>query len=582
VFTTGHTELVSGFDLRNNTLALAELFQNVRPGQDGAPLIAFSVVSDYAAGDPNFGNRSGVSLGDALFVSSSTGTVSLTMDYPGNHTVRLIARTGTGPAERTRPVELLSWTVRVQEPGAFGLRQGHPDGCGQEYVDELQAQINRVLRERAPRDDRHDANTTIVLPGINTSRCSFSEIFDHPATDGAGDPQVAFRVAVEHHGNGSAASLGDDPFNTDKGRLSLSLKQHGKFVVKLQATTARPDGVLAVLNLTSVALDVRHPDTYDNSTGADRSCSGHGQVTEDGSSAAPLVQNDRYTCICNDSWTGVDCEVPPPTAASAANAYDSGTTVGSILGAIVFIMLAALIAFRVQLYRLKHRPVDVTAMQQKVMEDLGLAAATNFGQNEVGITLAFDRCPVDAATAALPDRFKRELIAALAKAAPQLKAALRTVKLTSAGAKSVRVLAVMPKSGGLDDGPAAKNVEMLARKAAKGKLAAAGFNLVDASVAVPQRVPREINRSTLTRVRLLGEGAFGEVHQYQLEEKGSAMSFFVAAKSIKAGAAGAEEARSDLMREATLGALLAHRNVITVVGICTTPRDVPALLLLVF
>jgi len=60
------------------------------------------------------------------------------------------------------------------------------------------------------------------------------------------------------------------------------------------------------------------------------------------------------------------------------------------------------------------------------------------------------------------------------------------------------------------------------------------------------------------------------------------LAFFVAAKSIKAGAAGAEEARSTLMREAALGALLVHRNVVATVGICTTPRDVPALLLLAF
>ena len=168
-FTTGHTAIAPGFDLSNGT-ALADLFENVRPGQDGRDLVAFSVVSNYAAGDPQFGERQGVSLGDALFVSLSTGTMSLKMDNPGNHTVSLIARTGAGPAEHTAPVVVLSWTVRVELPGTFGLRQDGPGGCGEQYMAELQGLITEVLRERAPRDDRHDVDTTVVLPGINTKR----------------------------------------------------------------------------------------------------------------------------------------------------------------------------------------------------------------------------------------------------------------------------------------------------------------------------------------------------------------------------------------------------------------------------
>ena len=47
----------------------------------------------------------------------------------------------------------------------------------------------------------------------------------------------------------------------------------------------------------------------------------------------------------------------------------------------------------------------------------------------------------------------------------------------------------------------------------------------------------------------LGEGAFGEVHQYQLKEK-SMPSFFVAAKSIKRrSSSGSAETRDALLRE---------------------------------
>ena len=60
------------------------------------------------------------------------------------------------------------------------------------------------------------------------------------------------------------------------------------------------------------------------------------------------------------------------------------------------------------------------------------------------------------------------------------------------------------------------------------------------------------------------------------------VAFDVAAKSIKAGADGAADARQALMREAALGAVLDHRNAVATVGVVTVPRDVPPLLLLAY
>jgi len=188
------------------------------------------------------------------------------MDNPGNHTVSLIARTGAGPAEHTAPVVVLSWAVQVEEPGVFGLRQDGPNGCGERYIDELQAVITEVLRERAPRDDRHDVDTTVVLPGINTTRCDFSDIFEHAATDDAGEPQISFGVVVEDRDTNAPASLGDAPFYTDTGRVLLALNREGRFRVKLQAFTARRRDGRKTLNLTAMTLEVRLPDTYDPGT----------------------------------------------------------------------------------------------------------------------------------------------------------------------------------------------------------------------------------------------------------------------------------------------------------------------------
>ena len=574
-FNTGASRIVPGFNV--SATNLTDLFENAAKDVNGRDIILFVVESDYIANSDQYNRPSSASLGDDLFVTSSSGKMSLHMDYPGTHTVSLFAHTSRDVEEYTRPVMVLSWTVQVDVPGTFGLRtdfEAADKTCGRQHIDELQQRITDDMIRLAP-NDRHDVNTVVTVPGINTTLCSFSEIFSHAATNEDGASQVSFGVAVEGWDTHATASLGDYPFYTDEGRVSLALEQEGRFRVKLQAFSPRLDGLglQGPLYLTEMLLDVRLPDTHG------QTCSGHGEVAEDEDrDGAPLVQNDKYRCICNDSWTGNDCETPPPLASASASTKDTGITVGAILGAVVVLMLAALIAFRIQVYRLRHRPIDVSDMQADVMRGLGLAATTNIGISEFGITLVFAETPGEVTV-----QFKAELDMMLRKAVPQIRQVLPRAKITAptGGTSSKQVLVVMQKVKAAAS-IAETVVEQLLRKAGKSRLAVGRRTVVDAMVAVPQRVPREIPRSVLTRIQVLGQGAFGVVHQYQLEEKGSAMSYFVAAKSIKASAAGAEEARSDLMREATLGALLAHRNVVATIGICTAPRDVPALLLLAF
>jgi len=161
-------------------------------------------------------------------------------------------------------------------------------------------------------------NTTVELPGIDTTRCNFSTIFANAATDDAtGTPQISFGVMVEDRDTNATADLGNAPFSTDTGRVLLQLQKEGSFRAKLQAFTGRSDG-RQMLNLTEMLLDVRLPDTYDSVTRVKRGCSGHGVVTEDvGSGGRPVRQNDVYECICNGTWTGHDCAnemVPDPAS----------------------------------------------------------------------------------------------------------------------------------------------------------------------------------------------------------------------------------------------------------------------------
>ena len=59
------------------------------------------------------------------------------------------------------------------------------------------------------------------------------------------------------------------------------------------------------------------------------------------------------------------------------------------------------------------------------------------------------------------------------------------------------------------------------------------------------------------------------------------LPFPVAVKTLKATADNTVSGREALLKEAALMALFDHRNVVALVGVCTVPRDVPALVLMV-
>ena len=103
----------------------------------------------------------------------------------------------------------------------------------------------------------------------------------------------------------------------------------------------------------------RLPDTYDKVTREKRGCSGHGAVTEDlGSGGRPVLQNDVYNCGCTGSWTGPDCADP---------VVDSAKTIEITFGAVAALAIAIGLAL---VYRLRHRPEDVSATHEALMQSL--------------------------------------------------------------------------------------------------------------------------------------------------------------------------------------------------------------------
>jgi len=78
--------------------------------------------------------------------------------------------------------------------------------------------------------------------------------------------------------------------------------------------------------------------------------------------------DSRYTCDCaGTDFAGDNCDV------SAAS--ELALILGAGLGAVLCSIMIALAATRLQLYRLKHRPVDMGAVRGDVLAGLGIGAA---------------------------------------------------------------------------------------------------------------------------------------------------------------------------------------------------------------
>ena len=291
-----------------------------------------------------------------------------------------------------------------------------------------------------------------------------------------------------------------------------------------------------------------------------------------------------YGCVCQGAWEGANCRYSTiPAAAPTSSTTNITLFVMAGFIAVGFVVFFILVPCRVQAYRLNHRPEDTTAMQAKVMEHLGLAAGTVVGPGEFAIELQFAKPVVDHA-GALPEEFKTEIALMLRESHPQIHVVTPHAKVSivpDEQQKGHRLLVVMPN---IEPGVAEVAVDGFNKLAHKSKLDVGDNTVIKAVLALRPRAPREISRRALTKLQLLAEGDFREVRQYQFKDRGKKIeAVTVAAKSLRGlGGHGGIEARETLLREAMLGALLQHRNIVATVGVCTTPHDRPALLLLEF
>ena len=484
---------------------------------------------------------------------------------PGNYTGRWIATDGGMQGDEpypqrtvvaTLPFEVRDYTITLKE------------GCRSE----LDAMV-------------HNLSTSIYYVGdfLGVEGLSPGCTIAGGGFDGVNDPSRAtFQVRITNTNDGSELD-GAKLIDSSTGQMLIQPRlasAGGEYTAELQVRDgARPAQTFA--NWTIAPR--RHVDSDDVTNGPN----GRGCVN-----GAPLdrIEFDlQYACDCSGTeFTGDNCDVSP--------ASELATVLGAGLGAVLGLIMIVLVSTRVQLYRLKHRPIDMEAVQGDVLAGLGIGVAKDILDHEFGIMLELAADQGDNMIADI-SAYQAQLVSAVAEYVPRLAHEFKQARISPSEHGPQKLLLVIPKpvashtlgsiKGSIKGTTATTDVPEWTVAVLTKEISRRGGlpfgptgSVVFVSLAMPNHVPREMNRSCLTRLAPLGSGAFGEVFLYEVNEpKRGIPPYQVAAKTVKPGGS---MGRDELLKEAALMSLLNHRNVMALVGVVTVPRNLPALVLMVY
>ena len=372
-------------------------------------------------------------------VSDVDGRVTVTPTRIGNYTVTLLADNARDG--RTAPMRISSWNMSVRPPGTFRQTPHHAQ-CSGNPIGRHDTTVQSAVGAQQRRFDIRP-DVPFILAGFEDiisnssaweiSGCQAQDLFENYAVNSDAVAQITFATSVHLHDNASTVAPQAAVkvlHSSITGEMSITPGQLGRYYLTLHAESGGHR-----VELLTVPMHVRQGPDGEN-------CGEHGSPDN--------TEQDTYSCECTTGWTGATCRDQVSTAAATAAAADSGGTVGAILGTVVFLILGALAALRVKIYRLKHRPIDVGNMQLDVLRALGLGASEDIGPSEFGINLALEQ-PVGASEVT-GDRFRSDLAAAISKAAPKISGLLPMARITAASQSGAddatsKVLVVVSRLG---------------------------------------------------------------------------------------------------------------------------------------
>lgn len=311
--------------------------------------------------------------------------------------------------------------------------------------------------------------------------------------------------------------------------------------------------------------------------------------------------------------------VPSTVSPSSRTGQDTWELyqVVAVVGIIALLMCAMLVAVR-SLKDRKNRTdkgIDMEGLQAEVLEVLGLKMPRGIPDGAVCFGLRFRALPPGSLT--LADRtsvfvhagdghvlgiaddgteFESQLIAAIVTATKEYELAIKVDGAKVCQGENDRTAMISiprPPDAGPDYDDALAGI--LGTKIAQGLLVVAGHCAEELRFKARVRAPQEIARSNLSLISVLSEGSLCEVWEGRVTDDRMGLPLFsVAIKMVKANKStgyGADltkeeplraEHEHSMLREAALCGALSHANLVGLVGVVTTPRSLPAMVLTEF
>eukprot|EP00040_Diaphanoeca_grandis_P027124 m.153705 g.153705 ORF g.153705 m.153705 type:complete len:2258 (+) comp30843_c0_seq3:182-6955(+) len=300
-----------------------------------------------------------------------------------------------------------------------------------------------------------------------------------------------------------------------------------------------------------------------------------GQQCATNAQAIDTIEFDEsFSCNCDPGFSGSNCD-----GAAVVSAVVS-TSSFVIVGVVAFVVL-----WLVHMYRLKRKPVDMKAIQEKMLEEMGLTASANIKTGEVGVSVHVTRVGNEHAqpSEAEVDGLKHA-VASLMRDRFHYSNEEERVELGRSPINEVVV--VYNKRRRHTEEDFSRDVSILnddLQADPSAMVVSSMFHITSVSVAILPRVPKEIMRNNILRLHEIemGSGKFTDVFKGELSEiqQDLTLKVIVAVKSTRSShSSQEEEARNTLLKEAALLALFDHRNIISLIGVVTAPRDMSVMI----
>jgi hypothetical protein len=256
------------------------------------------------------------------------------------------------------------------------------------------------------------------------------------------------------------------------------------------------------------AFEIKPVDTDVAAYGPNGTACVNNGVADDGT---PM--DGSFTCNCSATlFSGLNCEV-----SNAASTDDNLTVWAAAMGAMVTVGIAALAASRYQLYRARRQPEDMAELQAELLASVGMGPTMSLRPSQMGFMLRFA-----ADFEALTDTETATLEAAVLEVARGLEGLPR--RLAAAFGAKDAVAQLSPETGhillavprpskrklrhGEEEAFAAALWRHVVSETFVVVSGEGPIRAIDVAVAVAQRVPSEIDSCRITRIDLLGEGAW--------------------------------------------------------------------------